>query len=178
MPSNSCFTFLSIWYDDNPMGRSLSPAYHLVALLNARFAKSDMARLFTNIFCIARELFLMSFSFGLSLDDRVLSGVISINGGNVIELPLVTVLLVIGDTVVIPTVNASTTLGGGGLSSLHCLPCQVRGGPPSASRRPYSPYLRICTPASPQAPSTLGSAIGTRWCARCACPHTNPFLTC
>ena len=115
MPSNSCFTFLSIWYDDNPMGRSLSPAYHLVALLNARFAKSNMASLFTRIFCIARELFLMSFSFGFSLDDRVLSGVVSVNGGNVVELPLVTaVLLVIGDMVVIPTVDVSTTLGGVG----------------------------------------------------------------
>jgi hypothetical protein len=96
------------------MGRSLSRAYHLVALLNACFAKSDMASLFTRIFCIARKLFLMSFSFGLSLNDRVLSGVVSVNGGDVVELPLVTVVLVIGDTVVIPTVDASTTLGGGG----------------------------------------------------------------
>ena len=89
------------------MGRSLSQAYHLVALLNARFAKSDMASLFIRIFCIARELFLMSFSFGLSLKDRVLSGIISVNGGNVVELPLVTAVLVIGDTDVIPTVDAS-----------------------------------------------------------------------
>ena len=57
------------------------------------FAKSNMASLFTCIFCIARELFLMSFSFGLSLvdlDDRVLSGIVSVNGGDVVELPLVT----------------------------------------------------------------------------------------
>ena len=99
------------------MGRSLSRAYHLIALLNARFEKSDMASLFSCIFCIARELFLMSFSFGLSLvnlDDRVLLGVVIVNGGNVIELLLVTAVLVIGDTVVIPTVDASTILGGGG----------------------------------------------------------------
>ena len=162
------------------MGRSLSRAYHLIALLNARFEKSDMASLFSCIFCIARELFLMSFSFGLSLvnlDDHILSGVVSVNGGDVVELPLVTAVLVIGDTVVIPTDNASTTLGGGGLSSLHYLPSHVRDGPPSASRRPYSPYQRICTPASPQASSSLGSAIGTRRCTRCAYQHTSPFLT-
>ncbi len=73
-----------------------------------------MVSLFTRIFYIACKLFLMSSSFGLSLDDCVLSGVVSINGGDVVELPLVTAVLVIGDMVVIPTVTVLTTLGGGG----------------------------------------------------------------
>jgi hypothetical protein len=84
---------------------------------------------------------------------------------------------VIGDTVDIPTVDALIKLGGVG-SSFHWLPSHVRGGPPSASQHSYSPYRRICTPASPPALLTLDSAIGKRRCARCACPYTYPFLTC
>ena len=64
----------------------------------------------------------MSFGFGLSLlIDRVervllgvvgLVGVVDFDGGDVAEVPPVTAV-VIGDTVDIPTVGASITLGGG-----------------------------------------------------------------
>ena len=61
----------------------------------------------------------MSFGFGLSLlidrIERILSGVVGIvgvDGGDVLEVPPVTAV-VIGDTVNIPTVGASITLGGG-----------------------------------------------------------------
>ena len=45
------------------------------------------------------------------------------------------------------------------------LGCCLRGGPPSASWRPYSPYQRICMPASPPALSTSDSEIGKQRCA-------------
>ena len=64
----------------------------------------------------------MSFGFGLSLlidrVERVLPGVVGIvgvvgvDGGDVAEVPPVTAV-VIGDTVDIPTVRASISLGGG-----------------------------------------------------------------
>ncbi len=61
----------------------------------------------------------------------------------------------------------------GRLSSFQPLPYHVHGGPPSASRRSYSPYQRICTPASPEAQSMLGTSICTRRWPRCACPHAH-----
>ena len=60
----------------------------------------------------------MSFGFGLHRVERVLPGVVGIvgilgvDGGDVAEVPPVTAV-VIGDTVDIPTVRASITLGGG-----------------------------------------------------------------
>jgi hypothetical protein len=79
-----------------------------------------MASLFTRTFCIAREVFLINFIFGLSLladlVERVLPGVVGVvgvvggvEGGDLVELPPV-----IGDTVDIPTVDALIKLGGGG----------------------------------------------------------------
>ena len=62
----------------------------------------------------------MSFGFGLSLlIDRVecvlpgVVGIVGVDGGDVAEVPPVTAV-VIGDTVDVPTVRASITLGGGG----------------------------------------------------------------
>jgi hypothetical protein len=51
----------------------------------------------------------------------------------------------------------------------HCRCCHYR------HHHHHSSLLLIpwCTTAM-----TLGTAIGTWRCARCACPHTNPFLTC
>jgi len=67
-----------------------------------------MASLFTRTFCIACEVLLMSFGFGLSLlIDRVerllpgvvgIVGVVGVDGGDVAEVPPVTAV-VIGDTV-------------------------------------------------------------------------------
>jgi hypothetical protein len=58
------------------------------------------------------------------------------------------------------------------------VPSHRPGGPPSASSDGYSRRARICSHASPPAPWTLGTAIGTRRCALRADPHAHPFLTC
>jgi hypothetical protein len=42
----------------------------------------------------------------------------------------------------------------------------------------HSRPKRICTPASPQAPTTMGTATSRPQYARCARPCVNPFLTC
>jgi hypothetical protein len=60
-------------------------------------------------------------------------------------------------------------------------PCTVM--PPPAKRRVIMKdrrrlggWLSPCRRASPPALSTLGNAINTRRCDRCACLHTDPFL--
>jgi len=89
--------------------------------------------------------------------ERVLPGIVGVNGGELVEVPPETAV-VIGD-IVDPTVGASIKLEGG-LSSFHRLPSHGRGRLPSASRHCYSPCRRICTPASPPALLSSDSAIG------------------
>ncbi len=77
-----------------------------------------MASLFNLHFCIAWEVLLINFIFGLSLladlVERVLPGVVGVVGG-VEGGDLAELAPVIGDTVDTPTVDVSITLGGGGI---------------------------------------------------------------
>ena len=71
-----------------------------------------MASLFIRTFCIALELLLICFIFGLLVDhvERILTGVVGIDGGELVEVPPETAV-VIGDKAN-PTVGASIKLGG------------------------------------------------------------------
>jgi hypothetical protein len=83
-----------------------------------------------------------------------------------------------GDTVILAAVTVSI-IGGGGLIC-HRWPSgrQVSCGLSSALICFHSRPKWICTPASPQAPTTLGTAISRPRYARCARPRVEPFLTC
>ena len=98
----------------------------------------------------------MTFSFGFSFAnlgddhvDLVPAGVDGDDGA---------VLLVSGDMDFFPDLDALIITLGGGVSSSQPMPYHAHGGLPSASQRAYSPYQRICMPASPVARSMLGTS--------------------
>ena len=98
----------------------------------------------------------MTFSFGFSFanlgDDRVDLVLPGVDGDDGAVLP------VSGDMDVFPDLDALIITLGGGVSSFQPVPYHAHGGLPSASQRAYSPYQRICMPASPVARSMLGTS--------------------
>ena len=66
----------------------------------------------------------------------------------------------------------------GGAFALPLVALAISSGLPSASLDFHSLPNWICTPALPQAPTALGTAISRRQYARCTHPRVGPFLTC
>lgn len=141
------------WYGTKTM------AYHLVALFNTSFAKSNIVSVFICTLCIACTFFQMSFCFCFWSCGALTAGHHWHRWG--------LCQVVTGDCSCQQQGHACCLMCQSyweeRLSWLHWLPSHMHSGSLAASLHPYPPHQRICIPTLPPALNALVYTLTLSW---------------